>query len=227
MKKLLLIYSCFALLSLSLSACMPSEAEKPLVEMAEALKNRDAHGFLSQIDMPSYAQALMNNSTKANPALKRFEEMGKLFGIGGLGNIFGSVAQTQKEETRRFQYGVSSGELIIACQHSARPGCPWVPDSLRNAKVKEITKDMAVAPVTTPSGITSWLALAKIQGVWKVVGQARLEADAAYHAQSALQKHIATPQEKAPDEQKVLPSPDEAPAPPPPLKNPEDDVVHL
>ncbi len=214
---------------MGLSACMPSEAEKPLVEMAEALRNRDAKHFLAQIDMPNYAQALMNNATKSNPALKTFEEMGKIFGFGGIQNLFGSVAQTQREEMRRFQYGVSSGELIIACQNSARPGCPWVPDSLRNAKVKEITKDMAVAPVTTPSGITSWLALAKIEGAWKVVGQARLEAEAAYHAQSAIQKHAApakTQKPNAPANRKNI-IPEEAPAPPPPVRKPQEDVVHL
>ena len=71
---------------------------------------------------------------------------------------------------------------IADCTQATYPDCPWVPESLRKAKVKKLNDTAAVASVTTPAGITSWLALQKRGDEWVVVGQAALEDTARKYA---------------------------------------------
>ena len=84
--------------------------------------------------------------------------------------------------------GVSTGELMAHCRKAERPDCPWVPESLRNARVVELGPDAAVASVTTPAGMTSWLALRKQGENWRVVGRAVMENMARAFAQAGQAK---------------------------------------
>ena len=77
------------------------------------------------------------------------------------------------------------------CRKAERPDCPWVPESLRNAKVVELGPDAAVASVTTPAGMTSWLALRKQGETWRVVGRAVMENMARAFAQAGSQTKAA------------------------------------
>ncbi|HZF61713.1 MAG TPA: hypothetical protein VEZ52_08845, partial [Desulfovibrio sp.] len=72
------------------------------------------------------------------------------------------------------------------------------------AKITELGADAAVAQVTTPARMTSWLALRKVGEKWLVVGQAVMESTAREYA---LQKAPAAPEKPAP----VAPTPKEAP----------------
>jgi len=79
-----------------------------------------------------------------------------------------------------------------------------VPESLKAAKITELGADAAVAQVTTPARMTSWLALRKVGEKWLVVGQAVMESTAREYA---LQKAPAAPEKPAP----IAPTPKEAP----------------
>jgi hypothetical protein len=59
-----------------------------------------------------------------------------------------------------------------------------VPASLRGARIKELGPDAAVAHVTVPGNIATWIAMAKINGEWKIVGLSPQEDFAARYAQS-------------------------------------------
>ncbi len=204
---------CFAL-----TGCLSSGPQKPLDEMAQALEARDADAFLAHMDVKRFAGAEVQSMTQGNSALEAIDNVGKFLGLGGVGDFLGTVLQTQDATTKSFTRGVSTGELIQQCTSSKKPHCPWVPESLRSAKVKEFLDTAAVAQVTTPAGITSWLALAKEGDVWKVVGQAVLENEA-----MQIAKGIQVPQKPAKpsaEPPSVDTSDPYAPAPPPPSEAP-------
>ena len=71
--------------------------------------------------------------------------------------------------------GVATGQMMAQCRRSITPDCPWVPQSLKAAKIIEVGPDAAIASVTTPANITSWLSLRKEGNAWKIVGRAPLE----------------------------------------------------
>ncbi len=71
--------------------------------------------------------------------------------------------------------GVATGQMMAQCRTSITPDCPWVPQSLKAAKIIEVGPDAAIASVTTPANITSWLSLRKEGNAWKIVGRAPLE----------------------------------------------------
>ncbi len=171
-------YSVVMGLCFALTGCLASGPEKPLEDMAKALENRDATAFLSHMDMKRYATVDLHNTTQGNSALSALNDVSKMLGLGAVDNLLGSVVDMEKSLMEDFTRSVSTGELINQCTRSQKPQCPWVPESLRAAKVKEISEKSAVAQVTTPAGMTSWLALAKEGDVWKVVGRAVLEKDA-------------------------------------------------
>ncbi len=167
---------------LLLAGCLSSGPEKPLQEMATALAQKNSDLFLAQIDMKRFAAAQINNLTQEDTALRTLDNMGKFLGLGGMDELLGSVMNMEIRLEDQFTRTVSTGELEMQCRAAASPDCPWVSQSLRNALVKELNPDAAVARVTTPTNIASWLALRKIDNVWKVVGQAPLEKDAARYA---------------------------------------------
>ncbi|MDE7370156.1 MAG: hypothetical protein K2N07_00120, partial [Desulfovibrio sp.] len=53
------------------------------------------------------------------------------------------------------------------------------------ATVVELGEDAAIAKVTTPARLTSWLALRKVGGRWLVVGRAAMEQTARQYALAA------------------------------------------
>ncbi len=203
---------CFAL-----TGCLASGPEKPLEDMAKALENRDATAFLNHMDMKRFAANEVQGLTKNNAALSALSDMGKFLGIGGMESLLGSVMETPQQITESFTRGVSTGELINACTRSQKPNCPWVPDSLRGAKVKELSEASAVAQVTTPAGMTSWLALTKQGDAWKVVGHAVLENDAAVATKALPEPQKDSDKAKAPTPTSKAPSqaPSKAPSPAP------------
>ncbi len=204
-------------LCLALTGCLSSGPEKPLEEMAQALDARDADAFLAQMDMKRFAKAEVEGMTQGNSALEAIDNVGKFLGLGGVGDFLGTVLNTQDAATKSFSRGVSTGELINQCTRSQKPNCPWVPESLRTATIKELSDVAAVAQITTPAGMTSWLALAKEGDVWKVVGQAVLEKEATQAAKGIVTQQNPSKSSATPPKQSSSDSSDPyAPAPPPP-----------
>lgn len=169
--------------ALLLAGCIGTGPEKPLREMAAALNKKDSAAFLAQMNTKRFAAAQINNMTQGDAALRALDSVGKLLGIGGMDDLLGSVMNMQIRLEEQYTRGVSTGELMLECRSAQTPDCPWVPESLQNAKVKEISPTAAVAQVTTPTNISSWLALSKVGDQWVVVGQAPLEGQAVRYAQ--------------------------------------------
>lgn len=188
MKKILCI--CTMLL---LTGCLSSGPEKTLENLATALSKKDSALFLAQFDMPRFSAANLQNITRQNPALHTLDSMSKMFGLGGMDDMLGSIIDNPASLSAELKRGVSTGELALACGEAVSPDCPWVAASLRTAKVKELSPTAAIAQVTTPTTIASWLALSKVGEVWLVVGQAPLEEQAAQYAMGNMPKPQAPP----------------------------------
>ncbi len=203
------------LVALLLVACTGSEAENPLTNMAKALENKDPTLFLEQIDMSRYATSQINNQTNASKPLQALDAVGKMLGLGGMADLFGAVGDMKRNENERFTSGVSTGELELMCKESKKSNCPWVASSLQSAKVEEISETAAVARVTTPTNISTWVALSKIKDSWKVVGISELKDVAISYATGVEQKT------------KVTPTDPNAPAPPPASKDEQSETVRL
>ena len=200
MKKLAVISCC-----LLLAACIGSGPGKALHEVASSLERKDSTAFLAKMDMQRYASAYVDNLTRGNSALRAIDDAAsKLFGLG-VSDMVKGISSMESELTNDFQQRVSTGELVNECSQAASTSCPWVPAALRAAKVKELDDKAAIAHVTVPGNIATWLALAKDNsGAWKIVGFSPQENAAAAQARAGL----------AP--------PKPAPAPPPPAnKKPE------
>lgn len=184
---------CLLMGALLLAGCVGSGPEKPLREMASALTKKDSALFLAQIDMKRFAAAQINNLTRSDTALRTLDNMGKFLGLGGMDDLLGSVMNMEIRLEEQFTRTVSTGELALQCHSATSPDCPWVPQALQSAIVKELSPTAAVARITTPANISSWLALQKIGDAWKVVGQAPLEKEAARYALESLPNESAAP----------------------------------
>ena len=154
-----------------LASCLSSGPEKPLGAMADAMEKNDSAAFLAQMDMPLFAANEARNMTSENEALNMLDSLGQDLGLGGMDQLLGSALNMEDKLRKSLTRGVSTGELMAHCRKAERPDCPWVPESLRNARVVELGPDAAVASVTTPAGMTSWLALRKQGENWRVVGR--------------------------------------------------------
>ncbi|MBD5640875.1 MAG: hypothetical protein HDQ91_00450 [Desulfovibrio sp.] len=179
---------------LLLAACTASGPQKALDEMANAMEKNNGAAFLSHIDMKAFAVNHIRNLAQNSGALNSINAITKMFGLGdvndllgGIDQIFGNVVDMQARISDELNRAVSSGELMAECRKSDTPNCPWVPESLRKARIVELGPDSAIAQVTTPTSLTSWLALRKINGQWLVTGQAVLE--------SAAREFAAQPQQ--------------------------------
>ena len=126
--------------------------------------------------------------TNENEALNMLDSLGQDLGLGGMDQLLGSALNMEDKLRKSLTRGVSTGELMAHCRKAERPDCPWVPESLRNAKVVELGPEAAVASVTTPAGMTSWLALWKQGENWRVVGRAVMENMARAFAQAGQAK---------------------------------------
>lgn len=187
MKRVLAIAAALLLL-----ACTASGPQKALNDLAEAMEKNNSQAFLAGIDMNDYAANYIRSMTDGSEAVNTLNTLGKMFGLGNLneliGNfdeLFGNIVDMRKRISGQFNRGVASGELMAQCRQADTPDCPWVPQSLRNARIVEIGQNAAIAQVTTPARLTSWLALRNIDGKWLVVGQAVMEATAREFATGA------------------------------------------
>jgi len=160
----------FAACALLLASCIGSGPGKALHEVASSLDRKDSAAFLAKLDSRRYAAAYMDNLTQGNAALKALDSAAsRLFGMG-VADMVNSVASVEEQLVADFKKRVSTGELVNECSQAASTACPWMPASLRGAKIKELESDAAVAHVTVPGNIATWIAMAQIEGEWKIVG---------------------------------------------------------
>lgn len=172
---LLLLFLCLA------SGCS-SGPEKAVSIAAEALKNKDSEAFSTAVDIKSYLEIAM---TEEKAAYRR--AMGSILGsnlaeqaMRFANNI---LPQAQiNDAVKGFKQTVDTGQISLLCQQSQNPDCPWVYESLRNAKVKEVGDNSAVASVDTPNGIRQWLAIRRYDDNWKIMAVCSTEGDAKYKA---------------------------------------------
>lgn len=198
------------MLGLLAAACVTSGPQKALNALADALNKNDSAAFLAQLDMKSFAVNHIKNMTKDDQALGALDSMGRMLGLGGMEDLLGSVVDMQARLQKQFTRSVSTGELMAQCGAAETPDCPWVPESLKNAKITELGADAAVAQVTTPARMTSWLALRKVGENWLVVGQAVMESTAREYAQQKTAPAKAAP---APVQPTPKPAPEKTPVP--------------
>ena len=183
------------LLGALVAACVTSGPQKALNDVADALSKNDGGAFLAQLDMKPFATNQIKNMTREDQALNALDSMGRLLGLGGMEDLLGSVVDMQARLQKQYMRGVSTGELVAQCAKADTPDCPWVP---------ELGDGAAIAQVTTPARMTSWLALRKVGEKWLVVGQAVMESTAREYA---VQKAPAAPAKPAP----VTPTPRDVP----------------
>lgn len=188
MKKYILSGLVFLLL-----ACTVSGPQKALNNIATALEDNNPQVFLEQFDMQAYASNSIRNITGGSDIANAISSFTQSLGLGNLDSLLGSVVDMKARLTDQFTMGVSSGEMMADCRTSTTPDCPWVPDSLRGAQIVEIAGDAAIAKITTPARITSWIALHKYGEKWLVVGQAVLEKDARNYAMAGKTSQPAKP----------------------------------
>ena len=165
-----------------LVACLGQGPEHTLNKAAEALEKNDSAAFMAQLDMPAFAASQIKNITREDGALRSLDSLGRMLGLGGMEDLIGSVFNMERRLQEEFVRGVSSGELPASCRRATTPDCPWVPESLRRASVIKLDDGAAVAKVSTPEKIISWLALRRKGDAWLVVGQAPLEETARAYA---------------------------------------------
>ena len=159
LKKTLALAALFCL-TLGLAGCQ-SGAGKTLEQAGTALKNKDSGAFLSQFDMQAYAAHEFANLKQSNQLLSGLDSMGKMLGLGSqVNDLINSIIDLQGRYTDTFTRTVASGELQDQCSKSKTPDCPWVPEALASAEVRELNETAAVAKVTTPANMTSWIACA-------------------------------------------------------------------
>ena len=187
---------------LLLAACMSqSGPQKALDGLAKALDANDSAAFLAGMDLTAYAENHIKNLAEDDPTLRALGSLGRLFRLGNVDQMLAGALDMKAQMETDFTRGVSTGELMARCRAADTPDCPWVPQALRDATVVELGEDAAIAKVTTPARLTSWLALRKVGGRWLVVGRAALE-------QTARQYALAAPaQEEAPAKASPAPAP--------------------
>ena len=189
--------------ALLLVACMAqSGPEKALDKLATALDDNDSAAFLAGFALPAYAENHIRNMAADDPALRALDSLGRLFRLGGVDQLLASALDMQAQLEADFTRGVSTGELMARCRVADTPDCPWVPKALREAKIIELDAKAAIAKITTPARLTSWLALRKIGEHWLVVGRAALEQTARKYALD-----MAARQDKAPAKAQPAPAP--------------------
>lgn len=134
------------------------------------------------MDLKTFAANQIKNLTREDQALSSLDSLGRMLGLGGMDDLLGSVLNMENRLQSQYTRGVSTGEMMAQCREAQTPDCPWVPESLKQAQVTELSDTAAVAKVTTPAKMTSWLALRKKGDRWLVVGQAILESTAKAYA---------------------------------------------
>ncbi len=168
--------------ALLVSGCLATGPEKTLGEMADALDKNDAKAFLALMDGKLMARHEVENMVREDRALGVLDSLGKRFRPGGVQDLLGRMLDVERELVQDYREGVSTGTMMAECRSAGTPGCPWAPESLKAAEVREISPEAAVARVVTPTRMTTWLALRKQGEQWRVVGKASLESTARDYA---------------------------------------------
>lgn len=202
--KIRLLNLAFAIILILLAACTSSGPKAALDDMATALDKYDSSAFMAQIDLNAYATNRLKNITENDSALSSLNALSNLLGLGNLDNFIDSVVDLKGQLAQQFERGVASGEMMAQCAKTETPECPWVPQSLRNARIVELNANAAIAQVTTPAKLTSWLALRKIDNRWLVVGQAVMENRARSYALAADNAQKPAPAKKQGNSKKQL-----------------------
>ena len=172
----------FFVATVALLACTTSGPRKTLDELASALQNNRPEEFLSLVDMTAYADNSLAALTSGNAVYDSLNSLSSMLGLGGLDAMINSVIDYRAELSDKLAREVASGELASRCEKSGETNCPWVPVSLREAQIIEIAPSAAIAKVTTPAKLTSWIALRKVGEKWMVTGQALMEEEARKYA---------------------------------------------
>lgn len=181
-----------------LAACAESGPRETLNLMAKALEENNAEAFLAQINMPVFTENYVRSFTSNDTALNSLNSLGDLLGLGSLDSLISSIVDFRSHLRNNFIRGVTTGELMAQCKTATTPDCPWYPSSLREAQIIELGGNAAIARVTTPARLTSWIILAKGEKGWQVVGEAVMEGEAKKLAASALEKQSAPAQGGSP-----------------------------
>lgn len=174
--------------ALFMGGCTSDGPNATLDKAARALDENNSSMFLQQFDMPVYADNFVRGITRNDSALSSLNELGNLLGLGSLDSLIGSIVDFRAKIEQNFTQGVASGELMAQCKVATTPDCPWYPSSLRKAQVIVLGANAAIAKVTTPARLTSWLALSKEGEQWKIVGTAVMENKARELALKGQQK---------------------------------------
>lgn len=176
---------CAIALLFCLSACVSSGPQAALDKMAKAMNDNNVSQFMAGIDLSAYTENYLKNLTSSDMTLSSLNELGNMLGIGGIDQLIGNLVDAKARIMNEFERGVASGELMAQCATSITPDCPWYPESLRNAHIVELGTNAAIARITTPARITSWLALQRRGEEWQIVGRAVLEKEAREMAEKA------------------------------------------
>ena len=196
--------ACAVLLALAVLGCNgASGPQKALDSLAKALDDNNSAAFLAGMDMKAYAENHIRNLAANDPALRALGSLGRLFRLGNVDQLLSGALDMKAQMEADFTRGVSTGELMARCRTDETPECPWVPEALREAKIVELNAEAAIAKITTPARLTSWIALRKLGEHWLVVGRAALEQTARQYALAAG----AQEQGAAPAEAKPAPAP--------------------
>lgn len=193
-------YAALVLCALVL-ACTATGPQLTLDNLATSMEKNNTQQFLAQFDMAQYANNYIKNFGSGDQALSSLNTLGnaigKMLGVGNLDELIGSVVDMKAYLAEQFNRGVATGELMAQCRTAIKPDCPWVPEALRKAQVIQINNNSAIAKITTPAKITSWLAFKQIDKKWMIVGQAALEGDARAMAQAGPKPATAPSKEGA------------------------------
>lgn len=175
-------------LALFMVGCTSNGPNAALDKVAKALDENNSSMFLEQFDLPVYTDNFVRGFTRNDSALSSLNQLGNMLGLGSLDSLIGSIVDFRARIEQKFVEGVASGELMAQCKVATTPDCPWYPSSLREAQVIELGANAAIAKVTTPARLTSWLALSKEGEQWKIVGAAVMEGTARELALNGRQK---------------------------------------
>lgn len=165
----------WCLVALMLLGCNASGPKKALDEMAKSLEDKNPQAFLAHFDMKTYANNELKNLTGSDETLSILNSLGETWGLGSLDGMLDNFIDMGRLVEQRYKRGVASGSLSVQCAKADTPDCPWVAASLRKAKIITIGKTGAIAEITTPVGITSWLAMREQSGKWVIVANTPLE----------------------------------------------------
>lgn len=170
MNKHFLINSILAIALAVFATGCGSGPQTTLDKVADALETKDGEAFSQVVDIARCFEI----GYKMEKTAFRNTMSQILKGITGSSSQTARMADLVLPDVQRqkgaemFKELVNTGQILMLCQQSKKPDCPWVPDSLRKAEVKEVADNIAVAAVDTPNGLRQWVGLREVEGEWIV-----------------------------------------------------------